>query len=302
MRETHARRRHYKLCSVLGKGSAGTIYLAYDVAGSRIVALKHLSADAMKKFPNAVARFGREARILSRCRHPNLVRFLDCGRAQGRPYFVMELVHGRSLSDHLAQKPLSLRQSLKICHGVARGLDYIHRLGIVHRDVKPANVLLERDLTPRLADFGLARDESEADLALTGSGIAVGTPRYSSPEQSSGASRSVDGRADIYALGLMLAAILTRRPPEAPRSLSEMRNRFEREFEPRLIEIGTPREVIEICRHATEFDPKKRFATSREMARELRDVLRALDNGEEQLAAELGASGSSPSQLARVSA
>ncbi|MEZ0227262.1 MAG: serine/threonine-protein kinase [Planctomycetota bacterium] len=301
MRETHARRRHYKLCSVLGKGSAGTIYLAYDVASDRIVALKHLSQDAMKKFPNAVARFGREARILARCRHPNLVRFLDCGRAQGRPYFVMELVHGRSLSDHLAQKPLTLRQALKICHGVARGLDYIHRMGIIHRDVKPANILLERDLTPRLADFGLARDESEADLALTGSGIAVGTPRYSSPEQSSGASRSVDGRADIYGLGLMLAAILTRRPPEAPRSLSEMRNRFEREFEPRLIEVSTPRDVIEVCRRATEFDPKKRYNTAREMARDLRDVLRALDT-ETQLAADLSASGSSPSQLARVSA
>jgi serine/threonine protein kinase len=285
---------------VLGKGSAGTIYLAYDVANDRIVALKHLSSEAMKKFPNAVARFGREARILARCRHPNLVRFLDCGRAQGRPYFVMELVHGRSLSDYLAQKPLTLRQALRICHGVARGLDYIHRMGIVHRDVKPANVLLERDLTPRLADFGLARDESEADLALTGSGIAVGTPRYSSPEQSAGASRSVDGRADLYALGLMLAAIIVRRPPEAPRSLSEMRSRFEREFEPRLMEVGTPREVIEICRKATEFDPKRRYANAREMARDLREILRGMEDTGSKLANLR--SGSSQEQIARASA
>ena len=300
MPETNTRRRHYKLCSVLGKGSAGTIYLAYDVSNDRIVALKHLSSEAMKKFPNAVARFGREARILARCRHPNLVRFLDCGRAQGRPYFVMELVHGRSLSDYLAQKPLTLRQAVRICHGVARGLDYIHRMGIVHRDVKPANVLLERDLTPRLADFGLARDESEADLALTGSGIAVGTPRYSSPEQSAGASRSVDGRADLYALGLMLAAIIVRRPPEAPRSLSEMRSRFEREFEPRLMEVGTPREVIEICRKATEFDPKRRYANAREMARDLREILRGMEDNGSKLANLR--SGSSQEQVARVSA
>jgi serine/threonine protein kinase len=284
MRETKLPRRHYKLCSVLGRGSAGTIYLAYDVRGERIVALKHLSQDAMRKFPNAVARFGREARILARCRHPNLVRFLDCGRAEGRPYFAMELVHGRSLSDHLAQKPLTTRQALRVCHGVARGLDYIHRHGIIHRDVKPANVLLERDLTPRLADFGLARDESEADLALTGSGIAVGTPRYSSPEQSAGASRSVDGRADIYALGLMLGAILVRKPPEAPRSLSEMRSRFEREFEPELRQLGITEDVIEICRKATHFDPKKRYATARELARDLREAINQLEGTGTQLA------------------
>ena len=85
MRDTKSKRPHYKLLSVLGQGSAGTIYLAYDVAHDRLVALKHLSPEAMKKYPNALARFGREARILERCRHPNLVRILDCGRSGGRP-------------------------------------------------------------------------------------------------------------------------------------------------------------------------------------------------------------------------
>ena len=270
-------RRHYKLCSVLGKGSAGTIYLAFDVAGEKVVALKHLSIEAMRRFPNAVARFGREARILARCRHPNLVRYLDCGRAEGRPYFVMELVHGRSLADHLADHEVSLRQALRIAHGDARGLDYIHQKGIVHRDVKPANILLEKDLTPRLADFGLARDESEVDLALTGSGIAVGTPRYSSPEQSAGASRTVDGRADIYAVGLMLAAIVTKRPPDAPRSLTEMRARFERELEPRLISCNVPAFVRDIVRKAVHFDPRRRYESAKDMARDLREALSTLD-------------------------
>src|SRR4051812_15552072 len=118
MRDTKPPKAHYKLCSVLGKGSAGTIYLAFDVANRRMVALKHLSPEAMKKYPNALARFGREARILERCAHPNLVRILDCGRADGRPYFAMELVQGRSLGDYLASKPLSLRESLQIAHGV----------------------------------------------------------------------------------------------------------------------------------------------------------------------------------------
>jgi serine/threonine-protein kinase len=277
MRDTKPAKAHYKLCSVLGKGSAGTIYLAYDVAKKRMVALKHLSPEAMKKYPNALARFGREARILERCQHPNLVRILDCGRADGRPYFAMELIQGRSLGDHLAQHALSLRESLVIAFGVARGLDYIHRRGIFHRDVKPANILLEKDLTPRLADFGLARDEAEVDLALTGSGIAVGTPRYSSPEQSAGASRSVDGRADIYSLGLVLASMIVRRPPEAPRSLSDMRARFDREFANDLAAMGVPQDVIEVCRKATQFDPQKRYANARDMARDIRACLQALD-------------------------
>jgi serine/threonine protein kinase len=288
---------HYKLCSVLGKGSAGTIYLAYDVSKRRMVALKHLSPEAMRKYPNALARFGREARILERCQHPNLVRILDCGRSGGRPYFAMELVQGRSLGDHLAQKPVTLRQALVIAHGVARGLDYIHRRGIVHRDVKPANILLERDLTPRLADFGLARDEAEVDLALTGSGIAVGTPRYSSPEQSAGASRSVDGRADLYSLGLVLASMIVRRPPEAPRSLSDMRARYEREFLRDLEGLGVANDVIEVCRKATQFDPNKRYSNARDMAREIRACIAALDaRGERQASTESDA-GRAPSQV-----
>lgn len=277
MSDTKPPKAHYKLCSVLGRGSAGTIYLSYDVLRKRMVALKHLSPEAMKKYPNALARFGREARILERCAHPNLVRILDCGRADGRPYFAMELVQGRSLGDYLAQKSLTLREALHIAHGVARGLDYIHRRGIVHRDVKPANILLEKDLTPRVADFGLARDEAEVDLALTGSGIAVGTPRYSSPEQSAGASRNVDGRADIYSLGLVLASMVVRRPPEAPRSLSDMRARFEREFVKDLAIMNVPAEVVEICRKATHFDPAKRYATAKDMARDIRTVVLALE-------------------------
>jgi serine/threonine-protein kinase len=242
-----------------------------------MVALKHLSTEALQKHPNALARFRREARILERCEHPNLVRILDCGRSGGRPYFAMELVRGRSLGDFLAQRPLTFRQALTVAHGVARGLDYIHRRGIFHRDVKPANILLERNLTPRIADFGLARDESEVDLALTASGIAVGTPRYSSPEQSAGASRTVDGRADTYSLGLVLASMLVRRPPEAPRSLSEMRARFDRDYASELTALGVPEDVIAVCRKATQFDPNKRYQSAREMARDLRACVLAFD-------------------------
>lgn len=267
-------RYHYKMIQELGRGSAGVIHLAWDVSQERLVALKLLSKEAVERYPNAVARFEREVRILSRLNHPNLVRILRCGRARSRPYFAMEYVDGESLQNHLAKGPIPLARALKMGERLARALDYVHRRGIVHRDLKPSNILLDQALNPKLADFGLAHDESEIDMRLTASGVAVGTLRYSSPEQCSGDSRRVDGRADTYSLGLVIATAITGRQPRPPESMQDLQGRFEREFDRVMARGLVPEGVVEILRKATRFEPKKRHQTAGELARELKHALR----------------------------
>ena len=267
-------RYHYKLIQELGRGSAGVIHLAWDVHQERLVALKLLSKEAVERYPNAVARFEREVRILSRLHHPNLVRILRCGRARSRPYFAMEYVEGEPLQAFLARGPIPLARALRMGAKLAKALDYVHRRGIVHRDVKPSNILLDQAHSPKLADFGLAHDESENDLQLTASGVAVGTLRYSSPEQCSGDSRRVDGRADIYSLGLVIASAIAGRQPRPPESMQDLQGRFEREFERCMTRLLVPQEVLTILHQATRFEPKKRYQSAGDLARDLKQALR----------------------------
>ncbi|MGE0710185.1 MAG: serine/threonine protein kinase [Planctomycetota bacterium] len=283
--------RHFKLLQELGRGAAGVIHLALDVETDQLVAVKHLSGAAVDRHRNAVARFMREVRILSRLEHPNLVKIVHCGRSKGRPFFAMEYVEGQTLNQVLAKKPLDLRPSLKIALQLAGALDYIHQHGIVHRDVKPSNILLDQKLVPRLADFGLAHDKGEIDMQLTASGTAVGTLRYCSPEQCAGDSHKVDGRADIYALGLILATCLTRKFPNCPESLQDLRGRFDREYRSLMNRMLVPEDVISLCHRAMRNEPDKRFKTAAKMAREIRACLRTL--GPSQRLARAGGRGES---------
>lgn len=273
---TNSKQMHYKLLQELGRGSAGVIHLALDVEDDRLVALKLLSKEAVNRHRNAVARFQREVRILSRLKHPNLVEIVRCGRSGGRPYFAMEFVDGKTLNDKIGDGRIPLRKALKIAENLARALDYIHRHGIVHRDVKPSNILLDKRLSPQLADFGLAHDKSEIDMSLTASGTAVGTLRYSSPEQCAGDSDKVDGRADIYSLGVVLATAITRRFPKCPESMQDLRGRFDREYGRAMDKLLVPEDVIEICKKAMRYDRRRRYQDAGQLARELRAARREL--------------------------
>jgi serine/threonine-protein kinase len=203
----------YRVLAPLGSGGMGRVYRAEHVALGRSVAIKVLDPDAPGVPDPDGKRFEREARALARLDHPSVVRVLDHGRTVDRlAYLVMELLDGPSLAAHAARARPGVAEAVRIATDVLDGLAHAHRAGVLHRDVKPENVVLAwRDGRPRavLVDFGLAR---LADApALTATGVCVGSPAYLAPERVLG--RGHDGRADVYAVGVMLYELLAGRRP-----------------------------------------------------------------------------------------
>ena len=220
----------YTIVEVLGHGSSATVFLAVDLRHQRGVALKLLAAAVGETL--GVERFQREILTVARLQHPNILPLFDSGTAAGRLWYTMPFVESGSLRDRLAREGrMSLERTVQLVREVADALSYAHGLGVVHRDVKPENIMLSPEGHALLADFGLARAiEGELGPSSTGVGIAVGTPLYMSPEQALGEG-GVDARADIYALATvayeMLAGatpfegesarlVMTRRVLEAP--------------------------------------------------------------------------------------
>lgn len=205
-----ALRSNYDIERELGQGGAAVVHLAQDLRHSRLVALKVLRAEVASVL--GTDRFLREISIAARLSHPHILPLYDSGEVEGFVYYVMPYVEGDSLEVRLANEgPLAVEESLRIASEVAEALDYAHRHGIVHRDIKPGNVLFS-DGHALITDFGFARALNEARGRLTPAGLVVGTPVYMSPEQASGW-EDLDGRADIYSLGCMLFQMLTGEPP-----------------------------------------------------------------------------------------
>jgi serine/threonine protein kinase len=217
----------YAVLERLGGGGMGEVYRALHRRMDRVVALKVLNNRTIGS-PEGRARFEREVKALGRLRHPNIVTAFDAGEHNGMPYLVMEFVEGQNLAELVREHgPLSVATSVDYIRQTARGLEYAHSLGVVHRDVKPGNLLLDAGDTIRILDLGLARlqwfgsEGAQAD-GLTEAGIAIGTLDFMAPEQADDA-RSVDGRADIYSLGCTLYYLLT---GEAPYGVGSMLDRL----------------------------------------------------------------------------
>jgi serine/threonine-protein kinase len=201
----------FVLLKKLGEGAMGTVYKARQTSFNRTVALKVLFKHTANN-SKLVERFNREARVAGRLDHPNVVRGYEVGEEAGWHYFAMEYVSGRSLQNLLTRLgKVSVGDALYIVLRAARGLQYIHEQGLVHRDVKPDNLLLTRDGEVKLADLGMVKLLDE-ELSLTQTGHAVGTPWYMPMEQAKN-SKDIDGRCDIYALGCVLYCCLTGKPP-----------------------------------------------------------------------------------------
>jgi eukaryotic-like serine/threonine-protein kinase len=196
----------------LGRGGMGAVYLAEQPGLGREVAIKELIPSAAAD-PTALQRFMQEARVMARASHPNLVQVHDLEQIGDANYIVLEFVRGKSLRDVINQGTLAMPQTFAVMHGVLQALDYAHKRAIVHRDMKPENVLLSEEGDVKVADFGIARltDDSGGGSTATKTGTTVGTPQYMSPEQV--ASSRVDGRSDLYSAGIMFYELVVGQAP-----------------------------------------------------------------------------------------
>ncbi|MGA9398268.1 MAG: serine/threonine-protein kinase [Anaerolineaceae bacterium] len=200
----------YRILEQLGQGGMATVYKAYHPALDRYVALKVLHP-AFKEDANFLGRFQREAKLVAKLEHPNIVPIYDFAEHEGHPYLVIKFIEGETLKARLIKGRLNDAEILKITKAVGAALSYAHNKGILHRDIKPSNVLLTPDGQIYLADFGLARLAAASDSTLS-SDILIGTPQYISPEQANGV-KDLDVRSDVYCFGVMLYEMMVGRVP-----------------------------------------------------------------------------------------
>jgi serine/threonine protein kinase len=202
----------YQLLEKLGQGAMGTVYKARQMSMNRLVAVKVLHP-RLAANPEFLERLTREAHLAARLSHNNIIQAIDVGSAGPLHYFVMELVEGQTLRESLEKgKVYEEREAVEIILQIAQALQHAHRRGLIHRDVKPGNIVLTTDGIAKLADLGMARETDDAVLARREKGVAMGTPYYMAPEQIRGRA-NIDGRADLYALGATLYHMVTGHPP-----------------------------------------------------------------------------------------
>jgi serine/threonine protein kinase/Tol biopolymer transport system component len=269
---------HYRIDGVLGRGGMGVVYRATDTRLGRPVAIKFLSLsipdDAAKR------RFEQEAKTASALNHPHVVSVYDVGEHDGRQYIVSELVDGGSLTDWAVATPKrSWRQCVELLAGVADGIASAHAAGVLHRDIKPGNVLIGSNGYAKLADFGLAKllrkDASPVDaLKATGNtreGVVVGTVAYMSPEQAAG--QMLDARSDIFSFGIVLYELLAGKSPFEASNELEMLKKITHET-PAPLPDGTPDLLRMTVDKALEKDPRDRYQTMQDLAADLRRIAR----------------------------
>jgi eukaryotic-like serine/threonine-protein kinase len=267
-RLTRALSDRYALERELGRGGMATVYLATDRKHDRKVALKVLHPELAASVGHE--RFLREIRIVAGLTHPRILTLIDSGEADGLLYFVMPFVSGETLKDRLEREgPLPVEEALRIAREVADSLAYAHENGVIHRDIKPSNILFEAGHAV-IADFGVARAVGAAgETEGTATGLAVGTPKYMSPEQATGG--EVDGRADVYALGCVLWEMLTGDAPfDAPTPQALLARKLSDETPGvRTRRRSVPPEVEGVIAKAMASLPADRYATARELERAL---------------------------------
>jgi hypothetical protein len=264
----------YVITARIGRGGMASVYQAHHPALDRDVAIKVLW-ESLADQPGFLERFRREARAASRLRHPNILTVYDFGEDAGIAYMVTELLPGGSLADRLG-RPLPFTDVLRVIRGIGSALDAAHGAGLIHRDVKPSNILLTRDGEPVLADFGIAR-LVEAEEQLTVQGTLIGTPHYMAPEMATG--EQVGPHSDLYSLGVVLYEMLAGEPPfPRPTPIAVVRAHIH-EPPPPLSQRDTPlpREIDDVVTRALSKQPAQRYRSGAALAAALEDAVLAAD-------------------------
>jgi predicted Ser/Thr protein kinase len=275
----------YEVEELVGSGGMSSVFRARDRLLERNVALKilheHYGAD-----DDSVERFRREARAAAQLSHPNIVTVIDRGEAAGRQYIVFEYVDGRTLKDLVEERgPLPIREAVELAIGIARGLAFAHQHGLVHRDVKPQNVLLNGDGKPKVTDFGIAHSLDVEGVTKTGA--VLGTSHYIAPEQASG--RPVDAQTDVYSLGAVLYELLTGEVLFEGENFVTVAMQHVHEPAPSVLERrpDCPLRLAAAVERALAKDPPDRFPSMDAFAAELEAILVQLDSAEPDSAATM---------------
>jgi serine/threonine protein kinase len=259
----HATGSRYRVLRRLGGGGMASVYLAEHAQLGRQVVLKVLHGH-LAKDQEMLERFRREARAESHLVHPNIVPIIDAGDAEGVLYTVMPYMPGGSISDRIAMGPRPANEVASVVTQTATALDYAHRRGIVHRDVKPDNVLFDDDGHALVTDFGIAEARSQG--RLTASGRAMGTPHYMSPEQAMG--KLVDGRSDVYSLGILMYEALVGFPPfDGPDAFAVGYKQVHEPVVPPIqVNSEIPHEINDIIMRCLAKSPAERFERANDLA------------------------------------
>jgi hypothetical protein len=284
---------NYELLEEIARGGMGVVYKARQVSPPRLVALKMILKGQFAEADD-LERFRIEARAAAALDHPGIVPIFEIGEIEGRPFFTMPLVCGGSLKGLLAQGPLPPASAAQLVQKVAQAVQYAHERGVIHRDIKPQNILLQRDdasvtpgpdgstpttetslesrslPSPRLTDFGLARLVEQGG-GLTATGEAMGTPEYMPPEQAAGQLACIGPRSDVYSLGAVLYCLVTGRPPFQSATVHETLRQVRQDepVSPRRLNAAVPRDLETVCLKCLSKEPERRYATASALAEEL---------------------------------
>lgn len=284
----------YRVDEVIGHGGMAQVHRGYDLTLGREVAIKILDPELARDTAFRT-RFRMEAQAASRMSHPSIVRVFDAGdpsasgasdaQAGSEPYIIMELVHGTLLKDIIAAGPLSVEDAIRYADGILEALDYSHRAGVVHRDIKPGNVMITDNGTVKVMDFGIARAVSDSSSTVAETTQIIGTAAYFSPEQAKG--ESVDARTDLYSTGVVLYEMLTARQPfrgDSPVAVA-YQHVSETPVPPSEVNEDLPRSLDAIVLRALAKDPYQRFPDSGSF----RAALHAVTSGDAPSKKQIGA-------------
>jgi tetratricopeptide (TPR) repeat protein len=263
---------HFELLEPVGFGGFGTVWKARDTELERIVAVKIPRKNQLDPFEEA--KFFREARTAAQLQHPHIVAVHEVGREGDTLYIATDFIEGASLKEWLTARRLTPREAAALCQTIAQALQHAHEAGVVHRDLKPGNIMIDLAGEPHLMDFGLAKRDS-GEVTITLEGQVLGTPAYMSPEQARGQGHEADRRVDVYALGVILFELLTGELPfRGDKRMLIVQIVNDEPISPRKLRSNVPRDLETICLKCLQKDPADRYATAQQLADDLGRFLR----------------------------